>query len=90
MRDTRITTYRWLSVLLLTAALGWSAFAAEAVDAQSRIYPLTVEFAGKPTQFDWLTQIVIRLPDNLANVNALWVSIGYRGAISNKAMIMLK
>src|SRR5437588_989062 len=27
MRDTRIMTYRWLSVLLLTAALGWSAFA---------------------------------------------------------------
>ena len=74
----------------LTPLDSFSSVTAEAVDAQSRIYPLTVEFAGKPTQFDWLTQIVIRLPDNLANVNALWVSIGYRGAISNKAMIMLK
>jgi len=76
--------------LTLTPFDSFSSVTAEAVDAQSRIFPLTVEFVGKPAQFDSLTQIVIRLPDNLTNVNALWVRIGYRGALSNRAMILLK
>jgi len=28
-----------------------------------------------------LQQIVIKLPDNLGNINALWVNINYRGAV---------
>jgi uncharacterized protein (TIGR03437 family) len=63
---------------------------AEAVDEQHRVYPLQVEFVGKPEQFDWLTQIMIRLPDSLSGVNALWVRVSYRQALSNQAMIALK
>ena len=28
-------------------------------------YPLTVEFVGKVPGFDWLTQVLVKLPDNL-------------------------
>jgi uncharacterized protein (TIGR03437 family) len=63
---------------------------AEGVDEQHRIYPLQVEFVGKPGQFDWLTQIMIRLPDNLSGVNALWVRISHRQYLSNQAKITLK
>jgi hypothetical protein len=63
---------------------------AQAEDAQHNLYPLTIEFIGKNSQFDWLTQIVIKLPDNLTNVTALTVNINYRSAVSNKALIILK
>lgn len=68
----------------------FSSVSAQAEDSQHKVYPLTVEFIGKTPQYDWLTQIVIRLPDELSGANALWVSVGYRGAISNKALISLR
>jgi hypothetical protein len=76
----------------LTLAFGdsFSSVSARAEDAQHNFYPLTIEFIGKTSQYDWLTQIVIKLPDNLPNVNALWVNINYRTAVSNKARIVLK
>lgn len=63
---------------------------AQAEDAQHKLYPLTIEFIGKTSQYDWLTQIVIKLPDDSENINALWVNINYRGAVSNKALISLR
>jgi hypothetical protein len=76
----------------LTLGFGdsFSSVSAQAEDAQHKLYPLNIEFIGKTSQYDWLTQIVIKLPDNLGNINALWVSINYRGAVSNKAFISLK
>ena len=35
------------------------------------VYPLTVEFVGKVPGFDWLTKIVVRLPDNTPGVSRL-------------------
>ena len=76
--------------LSLMPADSFSTVSAQAEDRQHNIYPLTVEFIGKIPQYDWLAQIVVRLPDKLGSVDALWVSIGYRGAVSNKALISLK
>ena len=76
--------------LSLMPADNFSSVSAQAEDRQHTIYPLTVEFIGKIPQYDWLAQIVVRLPDKLGSVDALWVSIGYRGAVSNKALISLK
>ena len=76
----------------LTLAFGdsFASVSAQAEDAQHNFYPLTIEFISKTSQFDWLTQIVIKLPDNLANVDALWIHLNYRSAVSNKAVIALK
>jgi len=66
-----------------------AAVTAQAEDSLHRVYPLTVEFLGTVPEFDWLTQINVRLADELANIDQVWVSITYRGATSNKAVIKL-
>jgi hypothetical protein len=76
--------------LVLASGDSFSSVSAKAEDAQHNFYPLTIEFIGKTSQYDWLTQIVIKLPDNVGNVTALWVNINYRGAASNKVRITLK
>jgi len=76
--------------LALVNGDSFSNVSAQAEDAQHKLYPLTIEFIGKTSQYDWLTQIVIKLPDGMGNINALWVNINYRGAVSNKALISLK
>jgi hypothetical protein len=67
-----------------------SIITAQAEDAQHRVFPLTVEFIGKVPGFDWLTQINLKLPDELANAGEVWVTINLRGMPSNKAMMSIK
>jgi hypothetical protein len=61
-----------------------------AEDAQGRVYMLPVEFVGKVPNFDWLTQIVVKLPDEVGSADAVRVSISLRGVISNKATMAIK
>ena len=65
-----------------------SAVTAQAENSQHKIYSLPVEFVGKVQPYDWLTQVVVLLPDELAN--DVWVSINLRGVLSNKALISIK
>jgi M6 family metalloprotease-like protein len=51
------------------------------------VYPLTVEFVGKVPNFDWLTQIVVKLPDALANAGDVQVSVSLRGVPSNRVIV---
>jgi glucose/arabinose dehydrogenase len=64
-----------------------SAVTARAEDAQLNTYPLTVEFVGKVPGYDWLTQIVVKLPDNLPVNQNLFVTITLHNQTSNKARI---
>jgi uncharacterized protein (TIGR03437 family) len=61
-----------------------SAFTARVEDSLQVIHPVTVEFAGSLHGFDWLTQLVIRLPDGLPSNTDVFVSITLRGQTSNK------
>jgi uncharacterized protein (TIGR03437 family) len=63
---------------------------AQAEDSQQGSYPMTVEYVGTVPQNEWLTQIVVRLPDQLGTAQTLRVNVSYRGAVSNKAMISVK
>jgi glucose/arabinose dehydrogenase len=67
-----------------------SAVTAQAEDAQHRIYTLPVEFVGKVPNFNWLTEVVVKLPDDLPNNEDVLVSINLRGATSNKALLKIK
>jgi uncharacterized protein (TIGR03437 family) len=67
-----------------------SAVTAQAEDSQHKMYSLPVEFVGKVPQHNWLTQVVVLLPEELANANDVWVSISVRGAVSNKGRIRIK
>ena len=67
-----------------------SVVTAQAEDAGNKIHPLKVEYVGKVPGFDWLTQVVIRLPDDFLNAGDLLVSVSLRGAVSNKAFIGIR
>jgi hypothetical protein len=66
-----------------------SAVTAQAEDAQHRVFHLPVEFVGKVPNFEWLTQVVIKLPDELPPGD-IQVSLRLRGMSSNKASITIK
>jgi glucose/arabinose dehydrogenase len=61
-----------------------SAITARAEDSLQVIHKVTVEFVGKVAGFDWLTQLVIRLPDGLPSNTDVLVSITLHEQTSNK------
>lgn len=66
-----------------------SVVSAQAEDSQHRIFSLPVEFVGKVPNFDWLTQINLRLPDELSAGGDMLVKITVRGQASNEAKIRI-
>ena len=67
-----------------------SAVTAQAEDIGHKTYPLKVEYVGKVPGFDWLTQVVIRLPDDFVNAGDFLLSVNLRGAVSNKVIIGIR
>jgi len=67
-----------------------SVVTAQAEDVGHKIYPLKAEYVGKVPGFDWLTQVVIRLPDDFLNAGDFFVSVSLRGAASNKVVIGIR
>jgi uncharacterized protein (TIGR03437 family) len=67
-----------------------SAVIVQATDATLSVYPLTVEFAGNVPDFDWLSEVVVRLPDNLPTNQDLWVTITLHGKTSNKVRFRMR
>ena len=56
-------------------------------DNQHRIYPLLVEDVRKVPNFDWLSQIVVKLPDSIDSEGDFRISITFRGTTGNKPLI---
>ena len=69
---------------------GASAVTARARDSRSKTYSLNVDFVGKVPGFDWLTQVVIRLPDELAQAGDVWISISLHGQTSNEVLFNVR
>lgn len=67
-----------------------SAVTVRAEDQSQNVFPLTVEFVGRVPGFDWLTEIVVRLPDNTPANQPLFVSATLRGKTSNKVRIRMQ
>ena len=63
---------------------------AEAEDAAGRRYQLPVEHAAPVPGLGWLTQVTVRLPDDLAGPDYVWVSLNVRGTLTNRAVITLR
>ena len=63
---------------------------AVAEDSQGGTHPLTVEFVGTVPSLNWLTEVVVKLPDGLMNANTALVSITLNGSSSNKVRIGIK
>ena len=67
-----------------------SAVTVRAEDAEMNFYPLTVEFVGNVPGLDWLTQIVVRLPDNTPVGQSLFISATLRGQTTNKVRVRMQ
>jgi hypothetical protein len=58
-------------------------------DLLNRSYPLVVEDVRKVPNFDWLSQIVVKLPDSIDLEGDYRISITFRGTTGNKASISI-
>jgi uncharacterized protein (TIGR03437 family) len=74
----------------LMAGENSSAVTARAEDASLNAYSLTVEFVGPLPGVDWVTQIVVRLPDNTPAGQTLFVSATLRGKTTNKIRVRIQ
>jgi hypothetical protein len=67
-----------------------SIITAQAETSTGQIFPLTLEFFGTVPNFPWLKQIVVKLPDEIANSVEVRVSIRVRDTASNKVLVKVK
>jgi hypothetical protein len=74
--------------LNLNTGEGSFAITAQAEDSQQRVFPLTVAFVGKVPDFDWLTQVIVKLPDEIANAGDVSVSLKVGNLQTNQALLV--
>ena len=67
-----------------------TAVTANAIDSNFLVYPMQVEFVGPVPSFPWLTQVVVKLPDGIANKPSVQVLITVHGVNSNRVPIETK
>ena len=77
-----------VGVLLVPADLPFVTVQAE--DAQHHLFDLPVETTGRVRNLRWMSQVVVRLPDELAGSGELNVSVTVRGVASNKAPLRIE
>lgn len=63
---------------------------AQAEDSQQRTFTLPVEYVGKLADVNWVTQINLKMTDEISNLGNLTLSIRVRGVTSNKVLVSLK
>lgn len=88
--DGRTRLMLFVTNLDLSPGENSSAVTARAEDAAMNVFPLPVEFVGKVPGFDWLTEVVVRLPSNLPAGQSVFVSITAHGQTSNKARVRMQ
>ena len=66
-----------------------AAITASAEDGAHRTYSLTVEYVGPVPNQEWMTSIVVRLNDEMADVGDVLVQITYHGTRSNRVRVAI-
>jgi uncharacterized protein GlcG (DUF336 family) len=61
--------------------------AASAQDGANRTYSLAVEYAGPVPDQDWVTSIVVRLDDQMADLGDVLIGVSYKGTTSNRVRV---
>jgi hypothetical protein len=74
----------------LSAGESLSSVTAEADDGSGGIYPLTIESVTRVPGHAWLSQVIIRFPDQWMSPKNVWVTLKLRGIASNKAFVSVK
>lgn len=63
---------------------------AEAEDAQHVVYPLKVESVANVPKMDWLTQVIVKLPDILIGKGDIQLSVTVRAIKSEKVTVRIQ
>lgn len=84
-RRTRVMIFAFNLELLPGENL--SIITADAEDTSHRVYPLTVEYVGKVSGFDWLDCLIVRLHDGMGDIGDVLVRVTARGFPSNRVRI---
>jgi hypothetical protein len=83
-------------IMLFTANLGLlqgedqSVVSASAIDAQGTVYPLMIEYAGTVPGYNWLSSVIVKVPDSLSINGEISVNITVHGQSSNAVRLALK
>ncbi|MEK6337042.1 MAG: Ig-like domain-containing protein [Acidobacteriota bacterium] len=84
----RVSLFVWRLGLLPSDTIADLIVVAE--DDQARTYDLVVVYIGPLPGVSEVTQVVVRLPDNVVGApRDLWVKVGLRGTVSNRATIKI-
>jgi uncharacterized protein (TIGR03790 family) len=87
-KQTRITLFALN--LELRPGENYSVVTAQAEDSTQKVYQLPVEAVGKVPPLDWLSQITVKLPPEIADAGDVWVSINLRSTRSNRVLVRIK
>lgn len=67
-----------------------SVIEAQAENQGGQTFPLTVEHFGSVPIFGWLKQVIVKLPDAIANSGEVRVSLKVRGVEGNEVIVKVK
>lgn len=67
-----------------------SVITAQAEDSTGQIFPLTVEYFGAVPNFSWLKQVVVKLPNEIANSGDVKVTLKSHDTAGNTVMLKVK
>jgi dipeptidyl aminopeptidase/acylaminoacyl peptidase len=67
-----------------------SVIEAQAENSLGQTFPLTIENFGAVPNFPWLKQIIVKLPDEIANSVEVSVSLKLRGTTGNKVIMKVQ
>jgi hypothetical protein len=87
-RRTRINLFAYN--LELGTGEDATAITAEAQDAQLRVHDLPVEAVNRVPNFEWITQVTVKLPDELKGAGEVQLSVKLHSLSSNKLPITIR
>ena len=87
--DQRTRVMVFAMNLALRSGEDLSVVAADAEDAAHRHYPLTVESIRPVPSYEWMSAVVFKLNDDLADVGDVLVSVSYRSVMSNRVRVAI-
>lgn len=67
-----------------------SVIEAQAEDSGGQVFPLTIEYFGPVPNFGWLKQVIVKLPNQIANSVEIRVSLKVRGTVGNTVIVKVK
>jgi endonuclease/exonuclease/phosphatase family metal-dependent hydrolase len=88
--DQRTRIMLFATNLELLAGETKSSVSVRAKDSRGISYDLSVEQVNKVPNFTWLSEVVVKLPDDSTIAGDLVVTVGLRGGVSNAARVGIR